>query len=117
MFDVSILHASAVNDVSNSKLFFQVFGKTMENMRQRVNVELITSKKIALKRVAKPTFKRSKTIRNDLVAIHCAKEKLLLNRPIQVGFAILELSKQHMLNFHYNVWMKTFPTAKLLFTG
>ena len=89
----------------------------MENMRQRVNVELITSKKIALKRVAKPTFKRWKIFREDLVAIQCAKEKLLLNRPIQVGFTILDLSKEHMLNFHYNVWMKTFPTAKLLFTG
>ena len=89
----------------------------MENLRQRVNVELITSKKIALKRVAKPTFKRAKIFREDLVAIQCAKERLLLNRPIQVGFAILDLSKEHMLNFHYNVWMKTFPTAKLLFTG
>jgi hypothetical protein len=89
----------------------------MEDLRGRVNIDLVTSRKIALKRIAKPTFKRSKIIRDDLVAIHCAKEKLLLNRPIQVGFAILELSKQHMLNFHYNVWMKTFPTAKLLFTG
>ena len=89
----------------------------MENMRKRVNVELITSKKIALKRVAKPTFKRWKIFCEDLVAIQCVKERLLLNRPIQVGFAILDLSKAHMLDFHYNVWMKTFPTAKLLFTG
>ena len=89
----------------------------MENLRQRVNVELITSRKIALKRVSKPTFKRWKIFREDLVAIQCVKEKLLLNRPIQVGFAILDLSKENMLNFHYNVWMKTFPTAKLLFTG
>ena len=89
----------------------------MENMRKRVNVELITEKKIALKRIAKPTFKRWKKFHEDLVAIQCVKEKLLLNRPIQVGFSILDLSKAHMLDFHYNVWMKTFPTAKLLFTG
>ena len=89
----------------------------MENLRGRVNIDLVTSQKIARKRIAKPTFKRSKIIRDDLVAIHSVKENLLLNRPIQIGFAILELSKEHMLNFHYNVWMKTFPTAKLLFTG
>ena len=39
-----------------------------------------------------------------------------LNRPIQVGFAVLELSKYLMYNFHYNVWMKRFPNSKLLFT-
>jgi hypothetical protein len=89
----------------------------MENLRQRVNIELITSRKIAVKRISKPTFKRAKIFHEDLVAIHCVKEKLILNRPIQVGFAILELSKEHMLDFHYNVWLKTFPTAKLLFTG
>ena len=89
----------------------------MENLRHRVNVDLVTSRKIALKRISKPTFKRAKIFRKNLVAIQCVREKLLLNRPIQVGFAILELSKQHMLNFHYNIWMKSFPTAKLLFTG
>ena len=89
----------------------------MENLRGRVNIDLITSQKIALKRISKPTFKRANIFREDLVAIHCIKEKLLLNRPIQVGFSILELSKEHMLNFHYNIWMATFPTAKLLFTG
>ena len=89
----------------------------MENLRGRVNIDLVTSPKIARNRIAKPTFKRSKIIRDDLVAIHCAKENLVLNRPIQIGFTVLEKSKHHMLDFHYNVWMKTFPTAKLLFTG
>ena len=50
------------------------------------------------------------------MAIHLAKPKIELNRPIQVGFAILELSKYHMYNFHYNVWMKKFPRSTLLFT-
>jgi hypothetical protein len=36
------------------------FGKTMENLRKRRNVELLTSRKVALKRIAKPNFKRHK---------------------------------------------------------
>ena len=44
------------------------------------------------------------------------KPVLVLNRPIQVGFAILELSKYHMYEFHYNTWMKRFPNSTLLFT-
>ena len=39
-----------------------------------------------------------------------------MNRPIQVGFAILDLSKYLMYDFHYNTWMKKFPNSTLLFT-
>ena len=62
-----------------------VFGKTMENMRKRVNIEIVQTKKQALKRVAKPSFKRAKIFRENLVAIHCTKPTLVLNRPIQVS--------------------------------
>ena len=46
-----------------------VFGKTNENLRNRVNVEVITNRKVALKRIAKPNFERSQIIRDDLVII------------------------------------------------
>jgi len=88
----------------------------MENLRKRVDIELVQTKKIALKRIAKPNFKRAKRFRDDLVAIHVAKPVLVLNRPIQVGFAILDLSKVHMYGFHYTVWMPKFPHSRLLFT-
>ena len=61
-----------------------VFGKTMENLRNRVNIELVQSRKMALKRIAKPNFKRAKMFRENLVAIHSTKPVLTLNRPIQV---------------------------------
>ena len=108
------------NDSAGKDLFKlmnnAVFGKTMENLRNRVDIELVQSRKMALKRFAKPNFKRAKKFRENLVAIHVAKPVLVLNRPIQVGFAILELSKVHMYNFHYNVWMRKFPQSTLLFT-
>ena len=44
------------------------------------------------------------------------KPVLLLDRPIQVGFAILDLSKYLMYDFHYNKWMKKIPNSTLLFT-
>ena len=93
-----------------------MFGKTMENLRKRINFEIVTTRKAALKRIAKPNFQRVKKFREDLVGIHMAKPVLVLNRPIQVGFAVLDLSKYHMYNFHYNIWMKKFPNSKLLFT-
>ena len=61
-------------------------------MRNCVNVEVITYKKIALKRVAKPSFKRSQTIREYLVIIQSAITTLKLNKPIYVGLSVLDLS-------------------------
>ena len=92
-----------------------VFGKTMENLRKRINFEGVTSRKVALERIAKSNFKRAKIFREDLVGVHMAKPLLVMNRPIQVGFAILDLSKYLMYDFHYNTWMKKFPNSTLLF--
>ena len=47
-----------------------VCGKTMENLRKRINFEVVTSRKIALKRIARPNFQRAKIFREDLVGIH-----------------------------------------------
>ena len=69
-----------------------------------------------MKRIVKPNFKRVKIFPEDLVGIHMVKPVLVMNRPIQVGFAILDLSKYLMYDFHYNTWMKKFPNSTLLFT-
>ncbi|GBM66442.1 hypothetical protein AVEN_266968-1 [Araneus ventricosus] len=53
----------------------------------------------------------------NLVAVQRKLTKLCLNRPIQVGFAILELSKALIYDFQYNVILKKYgDKARLLFT-
>ena len=94
-----------------------VFGKTMENIRKRVDVRLITDEKKLLKMVSKPTYVSSKIFNENLVAVHKIKETLTLNRPAYVGMCILYLSKTLMYNFHYNyIKNKYEEKAKLLFT-
>ena len=63
----------------------------------------------------KPSFHAFKKFNEDLVAVHMLKQKLYLNRPIYVGFSILDLSKALMYDYNY---MKTKygPNAQLLFT-
>ena len=78
-----------------------VFGKTQENLRNRVNVEVITKRNVALKRVCKPSFKRSQMIREDLVIVQNAISNRVLNKPIYVRFTVLELSKLLMCEFHH----------------
>ena len=94
-----------------------VFGKTMENIRKRVDVRLVTDEKKLLKMTAKPTYVSSKIFNENLVAIHKIKETLTLNRPAYVGMCILDLSKTLMYDFHYNyIKQKYGSKAKLLFT-
>ena len=94
-----------------------VFGKTMENIRKRVYVRLVTDENKLLKMAAKPTYVSSKIFNENLVAVHKIKETLTLNRPAYVGMCILDLSKTLMYDFHYNyIKQKYGSKAKLLFT-
>ena len=111
---------SAKNDFE--KDFFKlmnnsVFGKTMENIRKRVDVRLVTDENKLLKLASKPTYVSSKIFNENLVAIHKIKETLTLNRPAYVGMCILDLSKTLMYDFHYNyIKDKYGDKARLLFT-
>ena len=95
-----------------------VFGKTMENIRNRVNVKLVTSKEQLRKLAAKPNFKGPPKIFNEnLVSVHMKKTSLTMNKPVYLGMCILDLSKTLMYDFHYNyIKPKYGDKAKLLFT-
>ena len=92
-----------------------VFGKTMENARKRINVELINNAKDYIRYVSKLSFITQKIFSKHFVAIHKIKPVLTFNKPIYVGFSILELSKSLMHKFHYS-YIKNKFDAKLLFT-
>jgi len=66
------------------------FGKTMEQARNRVNVRLIADPNKLLKAVAKVSFRESEIINQDLVMVRGARTKITLNKPIALGFSILE---------------------------
>ena len=92
-----------------------VFGKTMENLRKRICVELINNAKDYVRCVSRPTFVSQKIFTKNFVAVHRIKPVLTLNKPIYVGFSILELSKSLMYEFHYKHIKNKFD-AKLLIT-
>ena len=69
-----------------------VFGKTMENLRKRVDVLLVTDQKKLDKLTSKPTFVSSKIFNENLMAVHKVKETLTLNRPAYVCMCILSLT-------------------------
>ena len=94
-----------------------VFGKTMENIRNRVDVKLVNNRKKAEKLVAKPNFRHCTIFDENLVAIHMKKTKLVFNKPVYCGMAILDLSKTLIYDFHYKyIKPKYGEKAKLLMT-
>ena len=94
-----------------------VFGKTMENIRKREDIRLVTTPKQLSKLASKPTFIGSKIFNKNLVAVHKIKESLTLNGPADVGICILDLSKTLMYDFHYDFIKQQYGAkAKLLFT-
>ena len=79
-----------------------VFGKTMENIRNRVDVRLVNNPEAAKKLISKPNFRHCTIFDENLVAIHMKRTKLMFNKPVYCGMAILDLSKTLMYKFHYD---------------
>ena len=92
-----------------------VYGKTIENLRKRINVRLVNNAKDFLKYTSRPTYVTHKLFNKDYAAIHEIKPILVLNKPIYAGFTVLDLSKWMMYDFHYNFIEKNL-NAELLFT-
>ena len=98
-----------------------VFGKTMKNLRKRVDIKLFktdgSQNEKLRKIIAKPTFKRRVKFSNELSATHVNKTKLTLNKPIYVGFSVLDLSKYLMYDWYYNKLKKKYGEhCTLLYT-
>ena len=95
-----------------------VYGKSMESLRNRVNVELVNNEKRIKKAIAKPTCKNFSIINEDLVMVQFAPKKILQNKPLYTGFVVLELSKVLMYQFHYEHILCQYGAdrARLLFT-
>ena len=94
-----------------------VFGKTMENVRDYVDVKLTCNQSYMLKWVGNPRFKYLSIFNEDLVAIMLQKSSVKLCKPIFIGFTVLELSKELMYSFHYYHMKQQYgEKAKLLFT-
>jgi hypothetical protein len=93
------------------------FGKTMENVRRRKKVELVCDKLKVKKLIAKPQLEQFRIVNENTVLIERIRAEVTLDKPIYAGFAILELSKVLMYDFHYNVIVKKYgENARLLFT-
>ena len=96
---------------------YSVFGKTMENVRKRIDLQLVNEESALEKLTGRPQFKCTRIINADLVSVQSLVKKVKINKPIYVGFCILDISKTLMYEFHYSVIKSMYnDKAKLCFT-
>jgi hypothetical protein len=93
------------------------FGKSMENVRKRRKVELVSDPAKLKKLLAKSQLQQFVIVNDEAVLVDRIRAKVTLNKPIYVGFTVLDVSKLLMFDFHYNVVVKRYgEDARLLFT-
>ena len=79
-----------------------VFGKTMENIRKHRDIKLITTGKKRSKLVSEPNYHTMNYISENLSIIEMKIIKVKMNKPIYLGFSILEISKLLIHEFWYD---------------
>ncbi|XP_011698920.1 PREDICTED: uncharacterized protein LOC105456518, partial [Wasmannia auropunctata] len=97
-----------------------VFGKTMENVRNHVDVRLLTKwegRFDAEAMIAKPNFHSRSVFSENLVAVEMRKLEVKFNKPIYVGMCILDISKTCLYEFHHEYMLPSFQEkCKVMYT-
>ncbi|CAB0030980.1 unnamed protein product [Trichogramma brassicae] len=97
-----------------------IFGKTMENVRKRIDVKLVSSwdgRYGAEAQISKPNFHSRAIFDENLVAIQLSKTSVTIDKPVYVGFSILDISKTQLYRFHYDFMRDRFGSnCKVLYT-
>jgi hypothetical protein len=94
-----------------------VFGKTLQNVRKYRDFKMVNDRNEMNKLVSDPKFKGHKIFTENLILVENRRLNVLLNQPIYVGQAVLDISKCLMYDFHYNVIKKKFGNkVKLMLT-
>ena len=76
-----------------------VFGKMIENVRKRRDIKLIVTEERRKKLVSEPNYASCTTFSDHLMAIEMRKTRVFMDKPIIVGQAILDKSKELMYEF------------------
>ncbi|XP_051864347.1 uncharacterized protein LOC127566360 [Drosophila albomicans] len=101
-----------------------VYGKTMENSEKRVDVRIITEwdypvenrklgrpKLCARDLISKSNFHSASRFSETMYAIQMKRLHNICDKPIYLGFVVLEMSKYKMYDFHYDYMKPKFGKA------
>ena len=79
-----------------------IFGKTMENVRNYVDVKLLTKGTDGMEAmVAKSNFHSRSVFAENLIAVELCKLEVKFNKPIYVSMCIFDISKVCLYEFYH----------------
>lgn len=106
-----ILYYSDIN-------YYELFkGKTMENVRKRLEMKLVSNHRKIQKLINMPNFKYVVSYNENLSIVSMDKRIIEFNKPMYIGFAVLDLSKTLMYDYHYNVMKRHYnDSITLMYT-
>ena len=78
-----------------------LYGKTVKNLRKRKDVRLCNQATKFVSYVSRPLFKRAMQIDDNLSAAFMMKDTVVLDRPVYIGQAVLDISKLRMYRLQY----------------
>ena len=70
-----------------------VYGKTIENVRNHRDIKLVATNARRKQLVSQPNYHTCKRFSENLIAIELRKTKLYMNKPVYIGQAVLDISK------------------------
>ena len=79
-----------------------IFGNTMENLRKYRDIKLITTNKRRNQLVSEPNYHTTKQFSENFLATETKEIKVKMNKPVYLGFSILEISKTLMHKFCFD---------------
>ena len=85
----------------------------MESIRKHRNIKLITNRESYLRTVMRANFKSGVLFGENLMGCEMGKIKVVMNKPVYLGEAILDLSKTVMYEFHYDYVKQKYNSDKL----
>jgi len=94
-----------------------LFGKTMEDVRKRINYKLVTDEEKFIKLASSPFFNDRDVISEDITGVHMLKPKVSLDKPVFVGQAVLDYSKLEMYILFYHILPQCPLIKKLQLVG
>ena len=92
------------------------YGKTIENVAKRTAIKVLTDMEKARRLAEKPQCINFRLFKPDLVAVESRKVNQVINKPFQLGFAVLEHSKLHMYRTYATLKDWFGPRMRMLYT-
>ena len=103
------------------RAFFKImnnalFGKTIESVEKRVDIKLLHDMDKARRLAEKPHCINFRLFNENLIGVQMRKVNQVINKPFQIGFAILEYSKLHMYRTYGKLKDFFGPDIRMLYT-